>query len=131
MYNKINCLFFLLLIFTAACHHSKISDGTREDNSDTGLSQMVVHDPSVFYLDSGMVNKIIYQDALSKSNIENLESFYKKRNNSFAWINRSGINEYARNFINLLNYEEVENVNDSFPGHHKIHELFYTLSKDG
>jgi murein L,D-transpeptidase YcbB/YkuD len=35
-----------------------------------------------------------------------LKRFYQKRNHEFAWITKSGANEYARNFMNLLNQDD-------------------------
>jgi murein L,D-transpeptidase YcbB/YkuD len=100
------------------------------DNIITNIKE-VKWDTGLIYLDSIQIVNFLQQDSINESYSKNLKSFYKKRNDEFAWMNNTGINEYARNFINLLNHEEKKIKNDSLFYHDQIHTLYNLLSEDG
>src|ERR1019366_5529632 len=100
------------------------------DNIITNIKE-VKWDTGLIYLDSIQIVNFLQQDSINESYSKNLKSFYKKRNDEFAWMNNTGIKEYARNFINLLNHEEKKIKNDSLFYHDQIHTLYNLLSEDG
>ena len=134
-YNKLNALkyfvylLFATFIFTASCKNSVKQESNTSKNIITD-DEHAKHDTASIYLDSLQITKYLQQNSLNESYRENLESFYKKRNEEFAWINNAGINEYARNFINLLNQEENKAKNDSLFYHDKLHSLYNLISQD-
>ncbi len=99
------CILFVNLIFSAACKNSKSQEGY----IDKTLISFDGRVSAPIYLDSFQITNFLHQNSLNKNYNENLESFYKKRNNEFVWINSIGVNEYTRNFISLLNNEKRTN----------------------
>jgi murein L,D-transpeptidase YcbB/YkuD len=88
----------------------------------------VKKDTSLIYLDSIQIVNFLKQYPIDKTYSENLELFYTKRNYEYAWIDNSGINEYAKNVLNLLNQKDEKSK--SFLYNDKIHTLYNLLLED-
>jgi murein L,D-transpeptidase YcbB/YkuD len=85
-------------------------------------------DTSLIYLDSIQIVNFLKQYTIDKTYSENLELFYTKRNYEYAWIDNGGINEYAKNVLNLLNQKDEKSK--FFLYHDKIHTLYNLLLED-
>lgn len=91
-------------------------------------NEIVKRDTSSIYLDSMQIVKFLKQYPIDKTYSENLELFYTKRNYEFAWIDNSGINEYAKNVLNLLNQKDEKSK--FFLYYDKIQTLYNLLLDD-
>ncbi|MBK8415887.1 MAG: L,D-transpeptidase family protein [Bacteroidetes bacterium] len=130
--NKLLYLFsftIFLSFFNLSCQNTEQQDKDISNISDT-ISNPVKQDTVLLYLDSTQIIDFLTRYPLTEEYKENIRSFYKKRNNAFAWINNYGINEYAGNFINLLNHEEMRYSNDSSFYNERLHVLYNGISED-
>lgn len=129
MINLIYYFLIIISVFISSCQFAnKNVDKTGENNIAAKLFEEI--DSSYYYLDPVTIDYFIKRNNLNDNYSKSLEAFYKKRNYSYAWINHSGINEFARNFINLLNQKETNYRNDSLFYNDKLHKLFKILSDD-
>jgi murein L,D-transpeptidase YcbB/YkuD len=90
-------------------------------------NEKVKQDTTSIYLDSIKIVIFSQQYSLNENYSTYIESFYKKRNYEFAWINTEGINEYAKNFMNLLNNEKKQKNVLFYQS--KLHTLYNILSE--
>ena len=58
------------------------------------------------FLNKSEIDAFISNNSISNTFDKNMQSFYMQRNFAFAWIDATGANEYASNFINLLNQKK-------------------------
>jgi murein L,D-transpeptidase YcbB/YkuD len=82
---------------------------------------------STFYLDSLQLETFIKGDTSNEKFKQNLQLFYGQRNYEFAWIGVDGLNEYAYNFINLMNQEDIKK--DSLFSYTKLQILYHIVSE--
>ncbi len=118
---------YLFLVFFVLMNFCKNPDRNQHCIKTNVINEQVKKDTTLIYLDSITLAIFSQQYSLNENYNNNIESFYKKRNYEFAWMNTEGINEYARNFINLLNNEK-NHKNISFY-QNKLHTLYNTLSE--
>lgn len=76
---------------------------------ETKNSQALVSIKTKTILDSNAVNEFISKYNTDETFQMNTINFYRKRNFSYAWIEDNGLNEYAHNFLNLLQQEKASN----------------------
>jgi murein L,D-transpeptidase YcbB/YkuD len=74
---------------------------------ETKSSQVLVSIKTETTLDSNAVNEFISKYSTDETFQMNTLNFYRKRNFSYAWIGDDGLNEYAHNFMNLLQQEKA------------------------
>ena len=99
-------LSFLLSLFliSSACKFSNPDTTNNEINND--LVTIAGQSNALIPFDSIIINNFFQLHSISVNYKQDFTSFYRKRNYVFGWINNSGINEYGRNFLNLLKHEE-------------------------
>jgi murein L,D-transpeptidase YcbB/YkuD len=90
------------------------------DDMSNAQAQAKVH---VFQTDSVQLNKFFQDNFAGLNYTEDIKKFYAKRNNEFAWINSEGINEYAMNFLNLLNQENDKLYGNNIPYKDELYHL--------
>ena len=105
MKRIVSYLFLLVFVPGVSCRNAEpdknnvsgIPTRENEDEKQSGVS---------LFIDSLGIAEFFTHYGLGENYLENARIFYRKRNNAFAWIDNSGVNEYGRNFMNLLNSEE-------------------------
>jgi L,D-transpeptidase YcbB len=107
-----------MLTFFNSCKNTK----TTKIESDKNKQVHEVFAP--VYIDSILVKRFINFQQSNYVFLRNLNVFYEKRNYECAWITTLGINEYATNFINLLNQEEDWKKNDRLDFTDRLTELY-------
>jgi murein L,D-transpeptidase YcbB/YkuD len=82
---------------------------------------------ATIYFDSLKVDAFINSHPMNPGVSGRFHTFYKKRRYAAAWINREGVNEYAGNFINLLDNEPRTDTL-SLKYREKLHRMYSALS---
>lgn len=118
-------VFSIILVFVFF-----LTDCQRSLKKNTDNDATEIRDSTLFYLDSSQITNFFATYPLSKNYQQYLESFYNKRKGAFAWINNTGINEYGKNLINLLNHEAIIFKTDSIFYRNRLHALYDILSEE-
>jgi hypothetical protein len=58
------------------------------------------------YFDTFQLHTFLEQHLIEKNQQNDIKAFYQQRANAFVWLNDSGLNEYAKSFIELLSNED-------------------------
>lgn len=125
--KKLNTLIItsLMLFVITSCDNT--GNNTESNKVDTlSTEHIIIHDTASIFIDSLKIIDFITKYSIDKVYSVSLDSFYVKRKNEFAWINNAGLNEYGRNFINLLKHEEKNNKNFS-PLYKNQLDIFYEV----
>src|SRR4051812_9121471 len=95
---KIRTLLILSIcaVFLFACKNKR-KRGT--GNTDTTINQKTSFNDLFF--DSTYIDEFIEKNPQYEVYSEQMDDFYRHRNFEFAWFDKKGISEQARNFINL------------------------------
>lgn len=84
-------------------------------NEVAGADMQLVEPDSINsnYIDSDEVHRFFTEFSLLKNQEERVLKFYAKRNFQYAWFDNRGLNEPARNFINMIRNYGEEGVSDT------------------
>lgn len=124
------CFSIVVALLLSACRNPAIKNVAVSAGDSILEDSLARMDSTLFFLDSFQIFNFLERNPQIDGSPKNLESFYIKRNGAFAWINNSGINEYGRNFMNLLNNEKVKSPSDSLFSVDKLHGLYNELSEE-
>ncbi|MGN6618791.1 MAG: L,D-transpeptidase family protein [Ilyomonas sp.] len=107
--------FFLLIIFS--CENNKARDVVR----DTTITEEVAYNN--LFMDSLQLLHFINDHPEFNQFQQQFFDFYKRRNYEYAWFDSSGLQEQAKNFMNLLNVTSQQ-MDDSSLYNKKLNELY-------
>lgn len=119
---------FLLIIGQLFGCNEPVYTASEQATKNGNVKQTTKQDTFYYYLNDSDLFNFIEQAPGYKNKSKNLVAFYKRRDYAFAWINSMGLNEYARNFMNLLNQEPKENRNEFAFYHDELHTLYNHLT---
>ncbi len=122
---KLFAVVFILMMLLFSQNYAK-QDGSDDKYINTN-KELVKKDTNLIYLDSIQIVNFLKHYSLAKTYSKNLELFYSKRNYECAWMDNSGINEYAENVLNLLNQK---NEKTNFYLYHDKIQTLYNLVLD-
>ncbi|MCX6275457.1 MAG: L,D-transpeptidase family protein [Bacteroidetes bacterium] len=129
--TKIFYLFlFPVTVFCSACQFSDQQERSKAKNK-IPANEIASRDSAILFFVDTEVNDFFQKYPITENYRKELLSFYNKRSNAFAWINDSGINEYGKNFVNLLTHEKRIYHDDCILYPEQLQSLFDSLSKEG
>jgi L,D-transpeptidase YcbB len=91
------------------------------------LKKFLPPDTTLCELDSARIAAFITKYQVKDSLQPRLNEFYSQRSYKAAWTNNSGVNEYAGNFINLLNNEARHGRDRSVPAIENLQALYVRM----
>jgi len=120
---KLRSLLIILVcgVFLFACKNKR-KRGT--GNRDTTITQKTSFNDLFF--DSTYIDEFIEKNPQYEIYSEQLDDFYRHRNFEFAWFDKKGVSEQARNFINLQN-NHINEFQDSTLGNPELQRLYDSL----
>ena len=106
---KLSLMIVLLILFSAisSCQNNDTSSNTTAVRPLKDSLELAIRH---LYLDSNTLKKFFLNSPDARKFEDDINAYYKKQNYRYTWINKTGINEQARNFLNILNQPK----NDSF-----------------
>jgi len=120
MNNLIQSSILILVLFSGC---KNIPEKPTSDNKDRSEAD------SVYHFSNADLTAFFYRYPKANKDKLLITKFYQKRNYESAWLTKSGVNEYARNFINLLHHEPVYTKNDSALYLDTLHALYDLVSR--
>ncbi|MCX6210628.1 MAG: L,D-transpeptidase family protein [Bacteroidetes bacterium] len=82
------------------------------------------------YFDTFQLHTFLEQHLIEKNQQNDIKAFYQQRDNAFVWLNDSGLNEYAKSFIELLSNEDSLQKTNNATSKQKFQKLYSTISSN-
>lgn len=120
--------FWFVLLFTS-CRQQENHGQETVSRVLSGISDTDETDSTNCIMDSAFFYRVLFQLDLSMEMRNKIADYYSQRYFKMNWMSSSGLNEFAGNFINLVNSEPKKDNSDSSIFNDPLH-LNFNLAKE-